>query len=506
MKKFYALAVIPVCILSFVSCFGTSAQTTNTPLTNTPPTPTTPTTNTPSAYNTLWIPPLLEGTTTAAGTSYNLTLAKSTKKMLIGTATPTYGYNGSDFWGPTVILKKGQNVTLNVTNKLSEDTTTHWHGLHLPAEMDGGPMQVIAPNATWSPKFTVMNTASTYWYHPHMHTKTMEQMALGAGGLIIVQDDAESALALPRTYGVDDIPLVLTSRTFKADNQISTTTIYGDNLLTNGILNAQTTLPAQVVRLRLLNTETERAYNLGFADGRTFQVIGSDGGLLNAPAPVTRVVMLPGERYEILVNLSSDAVGSSLELKSYNGGQEFGFPGGEPADSGAFGSKLNNKTFQVLHINVGKATANAITSIPSKLLDNTYLTEAEATNSRTIAITDKGPGTPFTFNNMGYMMDMINQTITLGTVEKWSIVNGPTFGHSFHIHDVQFKITSRSSGPISAAESGWKDTFYIHRNETVRFVAKFSDFASNTNAFMYHCHMANHEDEGLMGQFLVVAK
>ena len=104
------------------------------------------------------------------------------------------------------------------------------------------------------------------------------------------------------------------------------------------------------------------------------------------------------------------------------------------------------------------------------------------------------------------MMDMVNQTITLGTTEKWTIVNGPTFGHSFHIHDVQFKITNRSSGAISAAEAGWKDTIYLHRSETVRFVAQFSDFASTTHSFMYHCHMANHEDEGLMGQFLVVAK
>jgi bilirubin oxidase len=164
---------------------------------------------------------------------------------------------------------------------------------------------------------------------------------------------------------------------------------------------------------------------------------------------------------------------------------------------------LNNKTFDMLKITVGQATAGAITAVPAALVKNTFWTDADVTNSRTLSITDKGPGTPFTFDGNSYAMNTINQNVQLNAVEKWTIKNGQTFGHVFHIHDVQFKIASRSSGKIDAWEQGWKDTVYVPRNESVSFIAKFDDFASATDPYMYHCHMTNHEDGGLMGQFLV---
>jgi len=452
-----------------------------------------------STQNTnLWIPPLLTGTT------FDLSLMPSAKNFLPGKATQTIAYNCNEFLGPTLLMNKGQTVTLHVSNRLSETTTTHWHGMHLPAEMDGGPMQLIEPGATWSPSFKVTNHAATYWYHPHMHENTMTQLNQGAAGLIIIKDTDEAKLALPRTYGVDDIPVVMTSRSFGSDNAINTKTIYGDYMLTNGVINAEVTLPAQVIRLRLLNTEVERAYNLGFKDNRNFYVIATDGGLVTKPVAVKRLLMLPGERYEVLLNLTADKVGNTLDLQAFNGGQTFGFPGGEAAQAGTFGSLLNNKTFNVLHITVGKVSVPAIKKLPTKLVNTTYLKATDATNTRTLAITDFGPGTPFTFNNAAYDMDTINHQVKLNSTEKWTISNGRTFGHSFHIHDVQFSIVSRSSGPIPDYEKGWKDTFFIRPNEKVSFVAKFADYASTQYPFMYHCHMANHEDEGLMGQFLVI--
>jgi bilirubin oxidase len=450
-----------------------------------------------SVSTALWIPPKLSGKT------FNLKLSKGTKQIAAGALTNTYGYNGTGFWGPTLFLKKGDDVTLNVTNNLTESTTTHWHGMHLPAEMDGGPMQEIAVGKTWSPHFKVMNNAATFWYHPHMHKTTQKQLALGAGGFIFVQDSIESALALPRTYGVDDIPLALGSRTLSSANQIGTTTIYGDTMLTNGVANAEVSLPAQYVRLRLLNIESERAYNLGFSDGRKFYVIATDGGLVNNPIPVKRLLMVPGERYEVLVDLSNDKVGASLYLRAYNSSLTFGYGGSEPATTGDFGSLLNHIDFNVLKINVAKPTAKGISTLPTVLTKNVFPTKSQVTKSRPIAITDNGPGTPFTFDGKSYSMDYINQHVKLGATEAWTITNDRVFGHSFHIHDVQFKIISRSSGAIPAHENGWKDTFSIQPSEKVTFLAKFEDFASSEWAFMYHCHMANHEDGGLMGQFLV---
>ena len=450
------------------------------------------------ARQALWIPPAVTGPT------FDLRLAPASKQLFDGAATATYGYNGADFWGPTLIMNKGDTVVLNVTNELDEITTTHWHGFHIPPEMDGGPHQTIAAGATWSPTFEVMNDASTYWYHPHMHETTWKQMNLGAGGLIIVQDDVEGALALPRAYGVDDIPLVLTSRKFGADNAIDTTGIYGDVMLTNGTRDAEVSLPAQLVRFRLLNAEIERVYDLGFDDDRTFHVIGTDGGLVNEPVPVTRLLLAPGERYEIVVDLGVDPVGHELSMQAFNGGQPFGFPGGEPNQDGTFGSLLNDTTFDVLHIVVGAATADAVTSLPATLAANVYWTAADASGERTIEINDDGPGTPFRFGDHGYEMDTIDQRVTLDATERWTIVNGHTFSHSFHIHDVQFSVVSRSTGAVPAYEQGWKDTVYVFKDETVSFVARFADFASTEHPFMYHCHMSNHEDEGLMGQFLVV--
>ena len=156
--------------------------------------------STTGAYNKLWIPDTLSGKT------FNLTLSPSTKQVRPGAKTTTYGYNGADFWGPTLIMNKGDLVQMHVTNNLAEDTTAHWHGFHIPAIMDGGPHQPIAPGATWSPSFEVKNRAGMYWYHPHLHLMTEEQMTHGAGGLILVEDAEEAALPLPRTYGVDDIP------------------------------------------------------------------------------------------------------------------------------------------------------------------------------------------------------------------------------------------------------------------------------------------------------------
>ena len=467
-----------------------------------------------AANNTLWIPPLLEGVTAAGVTTYELTLAASSVQFQPGAKTATYGYNGNDFWGPTLVMKKGSQARMQVRNTLAEDTTTHWHGMLVPGPVDGGPHQVVAAGATWlTDAFTVKNNAATYWYHPHMHEMTQKQLTLGAGGFIIVQDDAQAALNLPRTYGTDDIPLILTSRRFTTTNGVAnqfqyTLTAYGDYLLTNGVMDAQVTLPKQFVRLRILNGEIERDYNLGFGDGRTFYVIGNDGGLLNSPVAVTRLVMSPGERCEILVNLSGDAVGSAIDLKSFNGadaGLSFGYAGLENASGGEFGSLLNYKTFNILRINVIAATANAVTTLPATLVSNTFPAAADASQSRTLVITAPGPGIPFTFNNVGFSMNTINQTVALGATEAWTVNGGNIFGHSFHIHGVQFKIVARngSSSAVKAYESGWKDTFIVPLNESVTFVAKFDEAADAAYPYMYHCHMVNHEDAGLMGQFVV---
>jgi len=451
-------------------------------------------------YNYLKIPDTLSGTT------FNLNIKDTFKQLKsTGQQTITGAING-DFWGPTLIMYKGDTVRMNVKNSLNDSTTIHWHGMHLPAVMDGGPHQVIPSGTTWKPYWKVSNNAATCWYHPHLHEKTAEHLTKGIGGFIIVRDAQEAALTLPRTYGVDDIPLMLTSRRYDANNQfVYTNVAYGDYLLVNGTSNAQVSLPKQVVRLRILNAETERGYNLGFSDNRTFYIIANDGGLLNAPVPVTRVKLMVGERIEILVNLGNDLIGSSLDLKAYNSAQTFGFPGGEPSTNGPFGSLLNNLDFPVLRCNVIAANSMAITNLPTTLVNNTYWTAASATVNRSLSVTGGQGPVPFSLNNTPFQIGTINQTINLNAIEKWTITNNNIFGHTFHIHDVEFKIVERngSASAVGAHESGWKDVLYLPINENVSFVARFDDYADPIHPFMYHCHFSNHEDGGMMGQFVV---
>lgn len=461
-------------------------------------------------YNTMTMPEALYGTT------FNLNVHETTKQLVSGNQTITGAINNETFWGPTLFVNKGDLIHMNVTNNLNESTTLHWHGMHLPAVMDGGPHQVIPQGTLWQPYWTVMNQATTLWYHPHLHETTQAQMTKGIGGFIIVKDPIESALALPRTYGVDDIVLALTSRSFNATTNtfVSSTRVYGDYMMTNGTLNAQYTLPKQYVRMRILNAEIERGYNLGFSDNRTFYIIGNDGGLLNAPVAVTRVKLLVGERVEIMVNLGNDAVGSSIDLKAYNSGQAFGFPGGEPNTTGDFGSLLNNTDFNVLHINVGATTTatTPITAVPTTLANNTYWTANDATVNRSISVTNGNPGpasVPFNFDNTTYSLTMTPKVVNLNDIEKWTVTNNNVFGHSFHLHDVEFKIVARNgvATNVGSHESGWKDTFYLPKNESVTFVAKFDDFADSdvNHPYMYHCHFGGHEDGGMMGQFIVTS-
>ncbi len=478
-------------------------------------------------YSNLWVPPTLSGTT------FNLNLHVTNKYYLPGSNTITYAYNGGDFWGPTLIMSNGDNVQINLTNNLPDTTTTHWHGFHIPAIMDGGPHEIIPAGTVWSPTFPVINRAATYWYHPHLHTLTQNHLGHGAGGFIIVKDAQEAALALPRTYGTDDFPLVLTSRRFYTTaaqlNQFNVTngatgSAYGDYELVNGVMNFGTTnvsvaLPQQCVRLRILNAEIERVYNLGFTNSGgnvTCYQIGTDGGLVNAPVPLTRFVLAPGERIELVLNLATNAVGSTLDLKSFNSSAAlgtqlaFGYPGGEPGTSGQFGSLLNNIDFQILHIVVTNRTANSIINLPAVLTTNTFWTTGQLTNSRTIHLVGGAPpGSPFTFDNTPFSINTINQTVNYNAVEKWTITNSSIFSHAFHIHDIEFNMVSRTGGSgvvngIQNWEQGWKDTVYVQQNSSVSFITKFDTFASPYNPYMYHCHMIDHEDEGTMAQFLVV--
>src|SRR5678816_751410 len=201
------------------------------------------------AQNALFIPPTLTGDT------FNLTVQDGVTQFYPGINTPTYGINGA-LLAPTLIVNRWDWVTMNVTNNLAgfgNSTTMHWHGLHVPAMDDGGPHQVIAQGTTWSPHFQILNSAGTFWYHPHGDNKTDRHVSKGIAGMIIVKDSAEAALTLPRTYGVDDFPIIVQTKAFDVLNQIAIATEEDTAVMVNGTVKPYLDAPAQVIRLRLLN-------------------------------------------------------------------------------------------------------------------------------------------------------------------------------------------------------------------------------------------------------------
>ena len=219
--------------------------------------------------NELTIPPTLEGT------SFSLTIDESTRQFFDGQATETIGFNGN-FLGPTLIFNKGDDISITVNNDLAESTTVHWHGMHVSPEDDGGPHTIIEAGMVWNPQFTVLDRATTFWYHPHLHERTNEHVTKGAG-MIIVKSDDEAALSLPRTYGEDDIPLIIQGKSFSDDNQLEPRE--DDNVyMVNGTLDPYVSVPSQMVRFRALNGSNERVINIGLEDDRNFYQIGSDGG------------------------------------------------------------------------------------------------------------------------------------------------------------------------------------------------------------------------------------
>ena len=459
-------------------------------------------------YNTLWIPDTL------GGTVFNLRIHDTIKQYFTGASTNTMAYNNNASLGPTLILQKGTTVQMHVKNDLADSTTVHWHGMHLPAIMDGGPYQPIAPGTKWNPTWVVKNNAATYWYHPHLHMKTTDHLVMGLTGMIIVRDATEKALNLPRTYGVDDIPLILNDKRFNSTSNQFEVSHFGDTMMCNGTLHAQYNIPAQVIRFRLLDAATERSYNIGFSDDRTFYVAASDAGLLNKPVAVKSYILSPGERIEILVDFSAQE-NQSITLRALNSKLPNGIAGSEPDNNNTpptLRNKLGHRDFDILRLNITTKKINAVTSIPSTLVTNSSIDSASASVTRKINITDGGTNCSipsygcYKMNSKYHDMNRIDYKIKKDATEIWEISNNSNIAHPFHIHDISFKILSKTDGALTECDKGWKDVVLVRKGATVRLIATFADYADSVHPYMYHCHISMHEDAGMMGQFVVMPK
>ena len=474
--------------------------------------------------------PLDTGVVGNGARTFNLQLQNGTTSFFPGIETETSGYNGN-FLGPTLLMQKGDSVVMNVTNTMPFATTTHWHGMHLPAVMDGGPHQLIEQNETWVAIWVIKNRASTYWYHPHPHPDgfpidtlkaTGWQVYQGMAGLLIVKDTETDTLGLPAEYGVDDIPIILQDRSFSADSSHFApippqgsglaNIRRGYTIMVNGVVTPTLNSHAQMIRLRILNASNARTYRLGFSDNRPFFVIGSDGGILDTISTVTRLDISPAERYEIVVDFS-DVNGDTIKLMSFNSEIEsHTYPNGLSGTIYWISPLLDDydtSDFEIMTFDIGDPTANAVTSFNQELTEIVRVDPVTADNVNNprafVLAAPAGNGNGFTINGSMFDPSIIDDVINLGALEVWDIENTANMAHPFHIHGNSFQVVSRTNGvrPIHDYELGWKDVVVVHSQETVRIIKSFEDYADPESPYMSHCHVLEHEDVGMMTHWVV---
>jgi FtsP/CotA-like multicopper oxidase with cupredoxin domain len=465
----------------------------------------------PSAAPALPIPRLIEA---RDGEPVTLALQKTQHRFGLGPAVPSRGISSSHL-GPVVRVRSGDTIPFRVQNHLDEETTLHWHGMLEPSHVDGGPHNTIRPGAVWSPEIRIKQPACTAWFHPHPHGNTARQVYSGLAGMMIVSDGADPDRGLPAAYGVDDLPIVLQDKRFGPSGEV----VYrpnmmdmmhgfqGDTLVVNGAIGPVASVPAGIVRLRLLNAANARVFDLRFSDRRPFFVIAGDGGLLTEPLEVKSLVIAPAERYEVLVDFAD---GRSIDLVTAPGAGQG--PGmmmpmmGPPRRSGGAAEVL-------MRFKPDPASKAAVTRLPRQLATLADPDVKSAVAWRTFELNPMmgmmgmgmmtGAGPMMGINGRAFAMDRIDVTAKLGTAEIWEIAaGGMPMAHPFHVHGASFRILSKNGGKPAAHESGWKDVVLVERH--AELLVRFDNPAPPKMPFMYHCHILEHEDHGMMGQFAVV--
>jgi FtsP/CotA-like multicopper oxidase with cupredoxin domain len=464
----------------------------------------------------LAIPPVLAPVSSGGVDHYELTAGGGSAELLAGVRTPTYGYNGLAYLGPTIRLRRGQPAQITLHNQLPPDpgvmggmhgmamapgsTSLHLHGLEVPDDVDITPSYgaTLQPGGSaLSPVFTPDQPSATLWYHPHPHMDTGRQVYLGLGGMMILDDPADAALGLPSTYGVDDLPVIVQDRRFKADGSLDYLSqpgdgegMLGDRILVNGVESPYAAVAATRIRLRLLNGSNRRSYLFALSDGRSFQQIATDGGLLPAPASVSEVMVPPAGRAEVVVDFSGDAQ-KTLYLVSR------AFPMPAESDGEEDRERLKEGApFPVLQFRV--ASFQASNPLPAQLASLPALDTSPVTVTRQF---DLEKGADDTINGKLFDMNRTDEVVKAGAWEIWSVTNWATdLAHPWHVHGIQFRVLDRSTGPLAPNDSGWKDTVRVAPGETVRMLLHFD---KQDGLYMYHCHILEHEDMGMMGQYLV---
>ena len=483
------------------------------------------------------------GVLSVTDTPLTLKTHAATFPILGGRASPFLLYEtryaGKSYQNPILRIKRGSHFAATLENGLNEPTIIHWHGMHLPANMDGHPNDTIAPGKKYPYAFTINNRGGTYWYHTHAHHLTAEQAYGGLASFFIVEDDDELRLAraLDLKLGETDLPLVIQDKRFNAagelvyqPNRMEQMMGYlGDIVLVNLTPNAFLEIGPRFYRFRCLNGSNARVYKLAFVRGKeqlAYQVIGTDGGLLDRPYPAKEAFLAPGERLDVLFDASRLRQGDTVFLKSLAfdpmenegamggmGGDMMGGMGNDHMARMRGGRLADGLEFNLLKLVVAK-TAQGPREAPARLSTLAPLDTA-GVRPRRVAL------------SMGQMQWLINGRRfqpdaaafeVRRAVEVWDIENAKhSMMHPMHLHGFSFQVLGRSNSPAAlrplatasggrtVADLGWKDTVLIWPGETVRIAVDFRQAFPGAQLFLFHCHNLEHEDADMMVNFRIPA-
>lgn len=435
------------------------------------------------------------------------------------------------YLGPILRLRQGQKVRIHFRNKLPEECVIHQHGLLVPERADGHPRHQIGSGETMTYEYTVIDRAGSYWFHPHTDRRTAEQVYYGMAGLILVTDNEEQSLDLPRNEY--DIPLVIQDRSFDNRNQFRYIArrrdrwmgFLGDRILVNGKPDFVLPAASRTYRLRILNGSNSRIYKLVWSDGSPLTVIGTDGGLLERPV-VRRYIMLgPGERVDLWADFRGRKLGDEVMLRSA------AFLGAMPAmgmGRGMGGGMMggmdaalpNGAEHPILTVRINREERESLT-LPSRLSEiPRYRVQDAANNRRPRAIHLSMRGMSPRLNDRSFELTEVveEEIIPLNTLQVVQFVNQDRrarrmmMAHPMHIHGQTFQVLRRELAPgfeqryASVSQGfvdvGWKDTVLVMPGEKITLLKRFDKY---TGLYLYHCHNLEHEDLDMMRNFLVQA-
>ncbi len=452
---------------------------------------------------------------------FTITAQSSYVEIFSGTQTRLLTYQIGSYVNPIIVLKKGDNFEVDFQNGTGEDSIIHWHGFRAEWRSDGHPSYAVGDGKTYSyPSINIIDRSGTYFYHPHPHGRTGYQVYAGLGGMIIIEDDDETALrqVLDLEPGKTDIPLILQDRSFNPDGSLKYSPMgmngnmgmWGDTLLVNLTPNPYLEVERRIYRFRLLNASNARPYRIALyrgAEVMRFWVIGVEGGLLESAVEVREILISPGERVDILVDFRDVNIDDLLVMKSLSHGLV--------GHGGGMGGSLINKEFDVLELRVVRDSAYD-RNIPQKLSQVSSIDTQGATNLQVPLGISSGK-----FNidgNVWDSSDMLKDygyNFSNGEVAVIEFVNNTGMYHPMHLHGFQFQVLSRSGSPQvigsiaidsqgrMATDLGWKDTVMVAPQETVKIAVKFSHNFGSEQVYLMHCHILEHHDSGMMVNYRV---